>query len=199
MKRVLKYCSILMLLSSCSSELRLPKWYEPYKSYSPTIPCEEKPRNIDIIENIRSFSVNKDKRGKEIINSEDTIHSSRDSIYAVFEVESINKLKYSYQIVDSELQYKKAYKINLICKTDTMGLKNAYCPVIIIDNVENDTMLKIKIGQEYKMLLISYFCNDYMYSGMTKNAFIDNVYILFICMNGFNLYTTPNLQGLYYR
>lgn len=128
----------------------------------------------------------------------DTICDSKDSIREVFIIRKIEKVKYAYCKIDNILYPKNVYKIYLQCISNP-SFNYVYQVLSIEDKVEGKT--KIKEGEKYNLLLISYFARDKFRQGNYYDILLDDVYMVFVPMHvwGLNFYTTPNLKGLYYN
>lgn len=127
----------------------------------------------------------------------DSTTSARDSIYGTFKVVEIQKLKNAYQIVGKKIKHKRAYRIILIC---TSNLEDKRYYAVLSTDTNKRKLEKIKEGKEYNLLLLSYFASDHVWGDRCANILLNDVAILLAPMFGvLNVYTSPNLKGLYYN
>ncbi len=98
-----------------------------------------------------------------------------------------------YEIVNRKIKKIKVYKLKFI---DNQGA--LYYIISIDKKIENG--LKLTIGNTYELLLLPYFGKDLssITEGELKSLLIDNVWITQVYVNNVNIYTSPNLKGLYY-
>lgn len=127
----------------------------------------------------------------------DSTTSARDSIYGTFKVVEIQKLKNAYQIVGKKIKHKRAYRIIMIC---TSNLEDKRYYAVLSTDTNKRKLEKIKEGKEYNLLLLSYFASDHVWGDRCANILLNDVAILLAPMFGvLNVYTSPNLKGLYYN
>ena len=126
---------------------------------------------------------------------------AKDSIAKVFEVYNIERIKKKWIdkiITHNSVKRTKLPDVYLIEFINTSSTIDYIYPVISL-SYNGKKGLKITKGKNYSMLLIAYFDKDYFPNiGLKENIYLDEVQIKFIGINGLNLYTTPNLEGLYY-
>lgn len=127
----------------------------------------------------------------------DSTTSARDSIYGTFKVVEIQKLKNAYQIVGKKIKHKRAFRIIMICTSNPEDKR--YYAVLSTDT-NKGKLRKIKEGKEYDLLLLSYFASDHVWGDRCANILLNDVAILLVPMFGvLNIYTSPNINGLYYK
>jgi hypothetical protein len=125
-----------------------------------------------------------DLRGCIPINPKDTMIVKERSIIGIFE------------IVDIELQ-KGVYKIGVQCDSLYKDGSQRWCEVFSIETMKMENKKKIKKGQKYKLILNPYFVHDILTDFCPRKVYIQGIPVG-ISTGRINIYTTQNLNGLYY-
>lgn len=124
--------------------------------------------------------------------------NAKDSIYADFELFRIKKLEgyIEYDTIINGTYYliKNKQSVYIL----EFVLNDQIYPVLV-QKTKVKGLKKMKIGDTYKILLICYFSKDYFPGDKLENIKIGKLYVDHVRISGYNLYTTPNLIGLYYK
>ena len=192
-------------MCACNNSLQLPKnkWSLPYVRimggpYKPT------KQEIMAAAYISPKRIKYNEKGKVLSESFgdnkyecEGCPPTQDSIRELFRIVEVDKAEYAYQLVGDTLKKRKVYVITLQCISNPQVV---YPRMLLSIDKKIKGAKKIKVGGEYELLLCSYFAHDVIYvNHINDHLYIDNVSILFFNTGGkINLYTTPNLKGLYY-
>ena len=112
----------------------------------------------------------------------------KDTIVDIYEfIESIRMPK-SYLVLGGKVRKIASYKL-------LFEDSNKNMIQIFSINHRDNKCLNLKIGEKYKLKLISYFGKDTrcVYSGFTISLLIDNVWIQDVKIGGINTYLSPNI------
>ena len=136
-----------------------------------------------------------DSRGCIPINLLDTTTVNQRAITYNFKVTDIKKQKGVYRIimeVDSLVHYQYV--------RDSLIQDYYYYPAFEVFSVQTEKMKnykKIKKGKKYELTLNPYFMHDFLVDFAVREVYIRGISIG-IRTGGPNIYTTFNLNGLYY-
>lgn len=159
----------------------------------------------DIWSNITNYNFIKDR------DNDNGIPISLDSSYVWCKIINITKKTNNYSVRGNRLIKRPIYLIDIECVKEDSIKNITYMRIISISNKKiNKQDKKIKIGQTYKLYLVSYFAKDccktimddkvvdVVMSHSFLNCFIiNNIWVVNFALS-YNLYKTPNLHGLYY-
>lgn len=143
-----------------------------------------------------------------------------DSLVAVFKISNIFKKKDNYIKHNDKLSKVTIYFIDVVpiidsklATSDSFYSQNPEHIRIISIQYKKSKMEEVKIGNNYKLKLYSYFKNNCCISNdssgkvITKDRkpneflssyFINCIWVPYINISDFNIYWTANLDGLYY-
>jgi hypothetical protein len=156
-----------------------------------------------------------DKRNKiRFITKEDTLFfqenllSLPDSINDIFTIINIDKKKNNYTLKKNRLVKQSIYLIDIAYPD---GQNDKYFQIISIDNNLYQKKKKIKVGDQVKMKIFSFFLkNRFLIKDNEKIAHIvpslqnldcflfENIWVVDFPFGYRNYFETPNLDGLYY-
>lgn len=136
---------------------------------------------------------------------------SIDSSFVWCKIINITKKTDNYSIRGNRLITRPIYLIDIECIKNDSTKNISYMRIISISDKKNNKQDKrINIGQTYKFYLVSYFkkdccktiMNDKVVDVVKSHYFSDcfilnNIWVVNFDLY-YNLYKTPNLQGLYY-
>ena len=101
-----------------------------------------------------------------------------------------------FEIKDIKVQ-KGVYKIEVKCDSLYKDGTEHWCEIYSIKDKHIKGFKKIKKGYKYEMVLNPYFFYDYLSDFAFREVNL-NGRILGISTGAINIYTSPNLKGLYY-
>lgn len=110
----------------------------------------------------------------------------------------VNKRAYIgiFEIIDIELQ-KGVYKIVVKCDSLYKDGSERWVEIYSVKSKKNKGLKKIRKGCNYEMILNPYFLHDSGVDFCSREVYL-NGKLYGISTGRINIYTTPNLQGLYY-
>lgn len=110
----------------------------------------------------------------------------------------VNKRAYIgvFEIIDIELQ-KGVYKIEVKCDSLYKDGSERWVEIYSVKSKKMKGLKKIKKGCNYEMVLNPYFLHDVCVDFRSREVYL-NGKRYGISTGRINIYTTPNLKGLYY-
>jgi hypothetical protein len=132
-----------------------------------------------------------------------------DSIEGIFTITNIQEKKNNYTIKKNRLVEISIYCIDVVCQDNQYA--PPYMRILSIER-HNHKGKKIKIGDQLKMTIFSFFQQDKL-SPYEKNGeliyripslhslscfLFENIWVVNFPLGYRNYFETPNLQGLYY-
>lgn len=196
---LVSFCLVFGLVFCYSQELK-PSKYGIGFVYPSGIQKSDKEQLLDYVNLLRFYH-----NGKVplCVNMSDTVGGIKCSDFNDLPDSTINYYtlikiiewpkSYAHKIVNKRTKKIKVYRLRFVDDNET------YYDVFSIDN-KTESRTKLIIGEKYKLLLLSYFGKDIkpMVEGKYLFLLIDDVWISQVYIHNINIYTSPNLEGLYY-
>lgn len=141
------------------------------------------------------FSQNeKQKKVKRLFQEKNIPHIIAKDTILYIKILKIKKIK-GVETIEYNNGIKKKKRIAYIMQGSSED--NQGRTIISLSSTNNGNS-KVKIGVKYKFYLIPYFYEDCFPGDGYEIIYINNVVITDVRVLGINIYTTPNLKGLYY-
>lgn len=123
-------------------------------------------------------------------------------LFLIFQIICINECLSFYNIKNDTTKRKLLVtKIEKTKKAYIIHVQDSVCYVMVSlinkDNKKYKDNIILKEGMEYYFLVTPYFEHNYISPDISFKVVIDGVE-LYVQMRGENVFTTPNLKGLYY-
>lgn len=126
-------------------------------------------------------------------------------LFLIFQIICINECLSFYNIKNDTTKRKllvtKIEKTKKAYIIEVVDIETNYLYTIVslrVKNIQKNKFIKIKEGQKYCFITKSYLKNDYIPNiGLYIPVSIENITI-YVKNTGINIFTTPNLKGLYY-